>query len=66
MRFATTTGNKVKLITEKGIGRKLFIDDIEITSVTDVDVAYGVNELPKVKIEIYAREVIIENDGEQT
>ena len=48
---------KVTIETESGIAMKVFIDDMEVKCVTDVDISYGVQTLPKVKIELFAREV---------
>ena len=45
----------ITLETENGIGRRVFVDDFELHGVTAVDISYGINDLPKVKIEMYAK-----------
>ena len=47
----------ITIQTENGIGRKVFVDDFELHGVTDVDISYGVDNLPKVKIEMFAKRV---------
>lgn len=47
----------ITIETENGIGRKVFVDDFELHGVTDVDISYGIDNLPKVKIEMYALRV---------
>lgn len=43
--------------TENGIGRRVFVDGFELHGVTDVHISYGIDSLPKVKIEMYANSV---------
>lgn len=45
----------ITIETENGIGRRVFVDDFELHGVTDVYISYGIDNLPKVKIEIYAK-----------
>lgn len=47
----------ITIETENGIGRRVFVNDFELHGVTDVDISYGIDNLPKVKIEMYALRV---------
>ena len=60
MKFVVSNAPKVRLITEHGIGRRVFIDGNEIRMVTDIDLTYGVNDLPKVKITLMAEVEVVE------
>lgn len=45
----------ITIETENGIGRRVFVDEFQLHCVSDVDISYGINNLPKVKIEMYAK-----------
>lgn len=55
MMFCVPDAPDVKVITENGIARRVFIDGHELRRVTDVDISYGVNCLPSVKVMFNAK-----------
>ena len=55
MTFCVPNAPNVKLVTENGIARQVFINGNEVPMVTDVDMTYGINGLPTVKITFMAR-----------
>ena len=48
---------KITIETENGIGRRVFVNDFELHGVTNVDISYGINNLPKLNIEMFASSV---------
>ena len=56
------TAKTVRIKTEYGIARQVFIDDFEIPCATDVDIQYGISSLPVVKVTFYAKEVITDDE----
>ena len=52
----------VRIKLEHGIARQVFVDDCEITCATDLDISYGINNLPLVKVTFYAKEVITDDE----
>ena len=62
MRFCVPNAPEVKIITENGIARKVFINENEVPLVTDVDMTYGINDLPTVKITFMAKVEIVRKD----
>lgn len=65
MRFCVPDAPKVKVVTEHGIGRKVFIDGRELRRVTDVDIAYGIDSLPCVKVSFLAEVEVEEGEEEE-
>ena len=66
MAFCVPNAPNVKIVTENGIARQVFIDGNEVRMVTDVDMTYGINDLPTVKITFMAKVEIVKkelNDG---
>ena len=53
MNFCVPTAPKVEVVTEHGIARQVFVDGIELKMVTDVDISYGIQDLPKVRVEFF-------------
>ena len=64
MNFRVPNAPEVKVLTESGIARRVYIDGNEIGRVTDVDIAYGINDLPLVKITFMAKVNVIEDKEE--
>lgn len=52
----------VKLVTENGIARHVFINGNEVPMVTDVDMTYGIDNLPTVKITFMAKVEIVKKE----
>ena len=66
MAFCVPNAPNVKIVTENGIARQVFIDGNEVRMVSDVDMTYGINDLPTVKITFMAKVEIVNkelNDG---
>ena len=66
MAFCVPNAPNVKIVTENGIARQVFIDGNEVRMVSDVDMTYGINDLPTVKITFMAKVEIVKkelNDG---
>lgn len=62
MAFCVPAAPKVKVITKSGIARRVFIDGNEVGKVTDIDIQYGINCLPTVRISFLADVEIEEKD----
>ena len=62
MAFCVPNAPNVKIVTEDGIARQVFIDGNEVRMVTDVDMTYGINDLPTVKITFMAKVEIVKKE----
>ena len=67
MRFCVPRKQKVTVLSEHGIARHVFIDGNEVVGVTDVNISYGIDTIPKLTIVFYASEVsIIEQEEDNS